>query len=391
MAQVNAKGQNDPIRILAWPARHAKNPYINLLYDSLRGLGARVSPFSPLSILRTRANIWHIHWPDQLLNVPSLPRAVLRVGTMVLLVSVAKFRGVRIVWTVHNLGTHEAYHPRLERWFWAWFTAALDGFIALTPGGKLAAEARFPALRKAMGFVVPHGHYRGFYPDTVDREAARAALGVSAPARVITCLGQLRAYKNIPHLIETFSQLPDSEARLIIAGEPRPSSIGDVLIHAARADRRIRIVLGFIVPEQMQLYLRAPNLVVLPYRELLNSGSALLALSFGCPVLVPRRGAMEELASFAGSSWVRLYSGELTPQALEDALEWATRTPRGECCDAIAELNWAEVGRSTLEGLSTIASHGRLRNPAALRLGERRDDHPGKDETASAGLTRSEG
>jgi beta-1,4-mannosyltransferase len=363
-------GGGPAIRILAWPARHAKNPYIPLLYDGLRKLGAEVTTFSPLSVLRTAADVWHIHWPDQLLNRMSLPQALARVGVMVVLLRVARLRGLRLVWTVHNLGTHEAYHPRLERWFWGVFTAALDGFIALTPGGKAAAEARFPALAQAMGFVVPHGHYRGCYPDSVTRSQARAALGLPQGGRVITCLGHLRAYKNVPSLIEAFRQLPDSDARLIIAGEPTPLSIGDAIERAAQPDSRVQPVLGFVAPDRVQLYLRSADLVVLPYRELLNSGGAILALSFGCPVLVSRRGAMEELALLAGSDWVRTYSGELTPATLADGLDWAVRTPRGEQCDTIAALNWPEVAQCTLEALSAVCARGEPKEHAPHGSGD---------------------
>jgi glycosyltransferase involved in cell wall biosynthesis len=47
--------------------------------------------------------------------------------------------------------------------------------------------------------------------------------------------------------------------------------------------------------ENLQLYLNACDVVVLPYREDLTSGAAMLALSFGRPVVAPRMGTLEEL------------------------------------------------------------------------------------------------
>jgi glycosyltransferase involved in cell wall biosynthesis len=302
---------------------------------------------------------------------------------MVLLLGIARLRGFRIVWTVHNLGTHEGYHPRLERWFWNRFSRAVHGFIALTPGGKLAAETRFPALRHALGFVVPHGHYQGFYPDTVTREQARTVLKLPEAAHVMICLGHLRGYKNIPHLVDLFSALPDSDARLVIAGEPTPVTIGDSLVRIANPDPRVRIVLGFIAPEQVQLYLRAADLMVLPYRELLNSGTAILALSFGCPLLVPQRGAMEELASIAGPAWVRMYSGDLTTGALAEALDWATHTERGPYCKTISGLNWRDVGEHTLEALLAIAGRSKPRNHTFRSIRGSSGRHPHNEGAVS--------
>jgi hypothetical protein len=70
--------------------------------------------------------------------------------------------------------------------------------------------------------------------------------------------------------------------------------------------------------------------VVLPYRRILNSGALMLALTFGCPVLVPDLGSMREQQEAFGADWIRLYSGELTAEGLAQACRWArmaTRVP----------------------------------------------------------------
>ena len=67
----------------------------------------------------------------------------------------------------------------------------------------------------------------------------------------------------------------------------------------------------------------AAQLVVAPYSEVLNSGSALLALTHSRPILLPNRGAMTELQSVVGKDWVRIYEPPLMPETLSDALAWA--------------------------------------------------------------------
>jgi hypothetical protein len=66
--------------------------------------------------------------------------------------------------------------------------------------------------------------------------------------------------------------------------------------------------------------------VVLPYREILNSGTALLSLSFDRPVMMPRRGAGTELERSVGSDWLCLYD-ELNRDGLERALARASMLP----------------------------------------------------------------
>ena len=77
-------------------------------------------------------------------------------------------------------------------------------------------------------------------------------------------------------------------------------------------------MLRYISDEETQIYLRASDLVVLPYRDILNSGSALLALSFDRPVWLPEGNLADDLRDVVGEAWV--YSGELTPNNLLNAL-----------------------------------------------------------------------
>jgi hypothetical protein len=57
---------------------------------------------------------------------------------------------------------------------------------------------------------------------------------------------------------------------------------------------------------------------------------------------------MGELQGLAGADWVRTYEGELTPDLLARALDWAvTRsTPSGVA--PLDALEWPEIARQTL-------------------------------------------
>jgi beta-1,4-mannosyltransferase len=57
----------------------------------------------------------------------------------------------------------------------------------------------------------------------------------------------------------------------------------------------VRTHLRFVPDADVQRFLKAADFVVLPYRDVLTSGGALLALSFGRPLVVPRRGCLAEL------------------------------------------------------------------------------------------------
>ena len=348
-----------PLRVLAWPAfvNRQQNPYNALLYGGLRALGVRVVDFYPQRLLFGRYDIWHLHWPESILNLPR-PWQVLPLSVVFrLLLRVARFRGITIVWTAHNLRSHEGLYPDVEARLWRALLSQVDGFIALTEAGKELTLTRFPVLRGRPCFVIPHGPYRAVYPDRLSRAEARARLGLPPDARVFVSLGQIRPYKNLPHLIRTFRRLPDADYRLVVAGKPATTELAAALVEAAEGDSRILLTLDFVPEEAVQIYLRAADLVVLPYLEILNSGSSILALSFARPVLVPAQGALLELQARTGREWVHTYDGDLTPALLRDTLALARRTRR-DPARLFANASWNLIAHQTLGAYRALRERG---------------------------------
>jgi glycosyltransferase involved in cell wall biosynthesis len=223
----------------------------------------------------------------------------------------------------------------------------VDGVIHPSTASQAAVEARYPVTARLPHAVVRMGHFRGSYPDRISREEARAAFGVPDSAAVVTFLGQLRPYKNVPHLIRTARALPpERNAVLLVGGKPLNPALAEEIECAAGGDPRVRLTLGRVAEEDVQRYLRAADLVVLPFAEITNSGSALLALSFDRPILVPGRGAMGELQTLIGTEWVRTYDGELTPAILDEAIAWARRLRDGR--PDLSPLDWGAIAEQTL-------------------------------------------
>jgi hypothetical protein len=79
-----------------------------------------------------------------------------------------------------------------------------------------------------------------------------------------------------------------------------------------------------------------------------NSGAALLALSLGRPVLVPRNETNTRLAAEVGPAWVLMYEGEVTAEKLLRALADSARTPPAEHPDLSAR-EWENAGRRHLD------------------------------------------
>ena len=342
------------MRVLAWPGlSYVQQPYITQLYTHLTELGAEVTDFSPLAPVKAPFDVWHMHWPENRLLHPNPLWASAQAARLLAEMQAAKARGTKIFWTAHNLKQHEGRHPNLEPHFWRQFIRLLDGWIALSPEGQRLAQAKYPRLKKVPSFIVPLGHYRGHYRDTLSKSAARRALGLCETARVVSFAGHIRAYKNVPHLVRTFSRVPGDDLALLVVGRVKDACLKDEIACAAAADPRVRLFLKFVPDDDLQLYLRASDLMALPYQDILNSSSAVLALSFDVPTLVPARGAMGDLQRYAGRDWVRTFQNELTPEALSGALEWATE-PRTAL--ELSELAWDTVAQKTLEAYEAVCT-----------------------------------
>jgi beta-1,4-mannosyltransferase len=343
-----------PTRVLGWPAFDPRsgNPYSELLYRALLRVSPdlRVDEFTPRRLLRGRYDVWHLHWPELMAQ-----RGLVRTTVFALLVLWARLRGTRLVWTAHNVEGHGTAHRRLERGLMSWLSRRLDGLVALSESGREAVLERYPQLAGARGVVVPHGHYVGRYPCTIGRAEARAALGLEASDSVFAFVGRIRPYKNVERLIREFRLLDDPRARLVVAGEP-DAELSGRLRRAAVGDPRVVLHLRDLPDEELQIFLGAADMVVLPYERVLNSGTALLALSFGRPVLVPHGPAMSDLRDELGADAVRVYQGELDAAHLHAALDAVPPQPETLVARVRSVHDWDTIAARTLELYEAVAA-----------------------------------
>ncbi|MEP6507757.1 MAG: glycosyltransferase [Gemmatimonadales bacterium] len=335
---------------MAWPAfaNRLENPYNALLYSALRDLDVEVVEFSVQRLLfGPRADILHIHWAPTN-RIRGAKRAVVKrtSAEMLWLLSLARRRGMKVVWTAHNVTAHDKReHPDLEKKYWPMVADRLSAVISLSKSGTEVLRDRHPPLATVPAFVSRHGSYRGAYPRDLSPEKARTALGIPTDAKVLSFVGQVRPYKNLPALLRAFSKVDDPNAVLLIAGKLKLYEHSAEFEDLVARDARVKVFREFVPADKLQLYLNAADLVVLPFRETLNSGSAILGLSFDRPVLVPGHVSLVELAREIGGDWIMTYDGELTPDILIRSLD-RSLSMRGATAP-LESLEWPLIARQT--------------------------------------------
>jgi glycosyltransferase involved in cell wall biosynthesis len=343
------------VRVLAAPAfaNRRANPYNALLYDALVARGVDVGELDVNHVDPGGVDLVHLHWPESPLNKRRRRAAVFRsVQVLVVLVRLRR-AGVRVVWTAHNLRSHFGRYPRAERLWWKAFLPLVDGWISLSSTAAEATVRAHPRLAGVAHAIVPHGHYRDAYGDT-DRIRARVGQGLAEDERLVLFLGRVKPYKGVLELCEAFRALSGPHLRLLVAGRCDEPLLASKVSAVAAGDRRITLRLEEIPETEISTLLRAADLVVLPFRDVLNSGSALLALSFDAPVLCPRRGALGELAA-ALPGWVTAYDGPLTAGLLAEQLS----APRPPGRPDLGAFDWARIAEQTHDFYRAVLGHGR--------------------------------
>lgn len=346
------------MRVFAYPAfaNQHLNPYNALLYESLAPLVDEVVEFRPRRFLRGPIDIVHLHWPDLVVRGGSAALCLARASAFLTRLVECKARGAKIVWTVHNIAPHDIHHPRIEAGFRYAFVRLLDGVTFLSAASRGVALAAWPELAGIPGAVIPHGHYKPVIKTAMSRDAARHLLGLPADKFMFLNFGLVRDYKNIPLLIREFLTLARSDLILVIAGSTGPRDPLRAEIESlASSHSSIRLDLRYVPEEVLHAYLAACDCVVLPYRQVLNSGSALLALSAARPVIAPAIGSLAEITEQVGTQWLRGYDGAFERSHLIEALEH--RLPQGSIPE-LSPFDWDAIAMQTVNFFRRVAAGG---------------------------------
>ena len=342
------------------------NPFQSLLYTAMEKHNVYVSAFSTRKLMRESCDIWHLHWPEHIINNRNSREAAGSLLKFWIKLKLARLKGTKIFWNVHNINPHERSYPFFEKTLWHILLSNVDGIICMSEISRQQLFSQRSRARSIPTFVIPHGHYRGAYPDVIDKNEARETLGIRSDEFVLTFLGQIRPYKGLVSLIHCFTAAQITNAKLLVAGKPFNNDALANVSAAAAFNSNVQLFPYFVGRNDIQKFLRAADLVVFPYIDILNSGSALLALSFDRPILVPAKGSFTELQETIGSDWIHLYSGELSAEIISEAVCWAKdRGIDQNIRPPLEGLNWNRIAELTIQAFSL---NGPFNNSAAYNM-----------------------
>jgi len=149
--------------------------------------------------------------------------------------------------------------------------------------------------------VIPYGINDAIPTTDLGPQEAKRRLGIATCDRVILFFGAIAPYKGLDLLTAAFERLTADNPNylLVIAGKPKPGCdryLAEVqtIIRRSVASNRVIQRIEYIPDDETELYFKAADVLVLPYRTIFQSGVLFLALSFGLPVVAADVGSFRE-------------------------------------------------------------------------------------------------
>jgi glycosyltransferase involved in cell wall biosynthesis len=338
------------------------NPYQSLLYEEMERLGARIDYLGeltgshtlnllllPLEVTARRiggARLIHLHWVFGF-TLPGARRFLIIRGLaqvwFILWLRICRMVGIDLIWTAHNVLPHDPVFAD-DRSARRALVQACDlvlahSEMALTELAALGAKARRTAVVRhgpimcSPGAAPPPGPGRGDGP------------------RRFLFFGRVAEYKGVDDLLAAFLGLPDDvRAHLTVAGkcaDPVLRSRLNTLAQASSAPVTLR--LERVPDDEVAPLLAAADVVVLPFRRVTTSGSAILALAHGRPLIVPDLPGLADLPDDA----VERYTGEIPSltAALERLASYGESRLAAMSAAAsryAASVTWQEIAETTM-------------------------------------------
>jgi D-inositol-3-phosphate glycosyltransferase len=239
----------------------------------------------------TDAKVFHILWLNRFIYLDRT-----------LLILYYKALGKRLVFTSHNVnaGSRDGTDSLLNRLTLRFMYRRLDHIIVHTERMKQQLLEEF-GVREGNVTALPCGINDMVSATDVTRAEARSRLGLGENERVALFFGVITPYKGLETLLQAMAEHPLGRGtmKVIIAGkvdrgfEDYGHELREMIEERNLRDRIVDRI-GFVPDRDVEIYFKAADVLVLPYKFIYQSGVLFLALRFGLPVIASDVGSLRD-------------------------------------------------------------------------------------------------
>ncbi|NBD23601.1 glycosyltransferase family 4 protein [Paenibacillus glycinis] len=332
--------------VYMWPKSSPHNKYSELLTRSIERNGLRVEHYDRAAMFKPRrGDIVHLHWPSNSYTASVFALTIVKSLFFALLLLHYRCLGVRLFWTVHNVWPHDG-KTRWDRLMRKYIlTVCHRGFVlSESVKDEVAGTFGVPASKLV---VTPHGHYVDAYVSK--GTDIRKRFGIAPDSFLFLFIGRINPYKGVDQLVEAYSKLKlkPGTCELLIAGHVDKGYSLDFIDRVN--DGSIRVNPQFVDDQEMADFLEAANVIVLPYKQITTSGSAILALSHKKPVVAPRLGALGEYVSDGCGILYDPDDPDGLRKALRQSMDMDARETELRIAAKLGELDWGRIASKMVQ------------------------------------------
>jgi len=302
-------------------------------------------------------DVMHVQWPEALFGFQEPTESELS-QLACHLDRLQVEEGTPLVVTVHNEYPHGQDTARFKRLYQLVYERA-DAFIHLGDRSREVIRRRYAEeIGSACETVIPHGNY-SYYPDEISREEARDLLSVPPDAPVWLVFGAVRKDQEVELLRKAFLQARQGSEQLIVASQLPHRPLRDWQHVPTRLslwlNSQVHLHESHVPAKQVQTYLNAADVLVLPRIDALNSGTVALGWTFGTVVVGPSQGVIGEMLDNQGCPVFKSPSPEALAKAMQKGLHQA-QEGKGEKLRRCAtrRLNWDRIADSHIGVYTSI-------------------------------------
>jgi uncharacterized protein (TIRG00374 family) len=213
----------------------------------------------------------------------------------------ARRRDNKIIFLCHNVEEHErGFAGGVKRFIARRVLKKGDGFIVHSRGEERQLSRLFKK-KKALAVVSPLPLVEVFNKNRYNPATSREKLGIPAQRRVILFFGFIRDYKGLDYLLKALPLVKtyDPGILLLIVGEVwgkrRHYEHYMRMIKELGIEENTLFINRYVYNEEVEMYFKAGDFVVLPYTD--GSGSGILQVAYGLdrPVVTTDIGAFADV------------------------------------------------------------------------------------------------
>lgn len=275
-----------------------------------------------------------------------------------------KKQGAKLIATIHNLNPHKNKNKYSVNLYDLVYSNC-DAIIHFGESSKkLFSQQPYYSYVHIKEYIIPHGNY-DYLENSVSKTNARKYLNIEKDKFVLLSFGAIRKKNELDLLLEVSKSINKYNGNLLIVGRLPYQSKKQFRFYLSRLPFWIRknIILkeGYINNKDVQIYLNACDVMIIPRTDTLNSGNVALGYTYGKPVIGPNYGVIgEELIKNGNPVFNVNYLKSSVRNAIDHCFNERDGIGKNNKIYSEKEMNWNKIANKYIKVFKKTISKGSL-------------------------------